>query len=263
MCLPGVRLRVRGIMFAVALATAAPLAAYAQGPYFPESVFFPGDKDLNSIVADHLVGQLKALGEPSLWKVSRTDRRATDYRFLWLAMNEHPICVRVSQSGGTISLHAARHDGSPGLQTGRVTVDRSVKLSAAQWERLVGMLEKTRFWTAPAEVKESRGIADGDKIVIDGVKEGRYHVIDRQGSTTREAYKAFCRALLDLSGEDVLKVWDRFRRGDRELRGYGPEPKETEGRGDPEPETPDLYAPVTTATGGPGRAVQCVKLKGG
>jgi bifunctional DNA-binding transcriptional regulator/antitoxin component of YhaV-PrlF toxin-antitoxin module len=139
-------------------------------------------------------------------------------------------------STGTISifaLHVAGHDGPPGITAGRQTLDKNVKISVQQAERLVARLQKTKFWTSPVEVKESRGIADGDGIVIEGVKDGRYHVVDRAGSTTGELYKEFCRSLLELADEpDVLEVWDRFRKDERKSPRYRPEPPQTEDQGE-------------------------------
>jgi hypothetical protein len=231
---------VRGMIIASALLLAAPLPANAQEPYFPELVFFPHNKDLNAIVVDHLTLQLKAMKEPSLWKLARKDRTATVYRFLWLATHERPICVRMSRSGETFSLHVTRHDGSPGLTVGRLILDKDVRISREQGDGIIKLLQKTPFWTAPVSVKESRGIADGDLIVIEGVKEGKYHIVDRAGSTTGESYKSFCRSLLELAGPEVLKVWDSFRQEERKEPGYRPEPPETEDRGDPEPDTNEL-----------------------
>ncbi len=115
-----------------------------------------------------------------------------------------------------------------------------MRISRGQGEEIIKRLQKTSFWTAPAEVKESRGIADGDMIVIEVVKEGKYHIVVRVGCRTGELYKSFCRSLLELAEPEVLKVWDRFRREEREVLGYRPEPPETEDRGDPEHVTDEL-----------------------
>jgi hypothetical protein len=191
----------------------------AQEPYFPELVFFPKDKELNSIVDKTKSVHLKAMNEPSLWKSSLTDRKANVYRFLWLASGEHPICIRLTRTGEGFVSHIAGHDGPPGITAGRQTLNKDVKLSGQQGKRLVELLERTTFWTSPVEVKESRGIADGDVIVIEGVKDGKYHVIVRAGSTTEANYKTFCRSMLELADEpSVLKAWDRFRQGDRKTK---------------------------------------------
>jgi bifunctional DNA-binding transcriptional regulator/antitoxin component of YhaV-PrlF toxin-antitoxin module len=119
------------------------------------------------------------------------------------------------------------------MRAGRQTLDKNVKISVQQGERLVARLQKTKFWTSPVEVKESRGIADGDVIVIEGVNEGKYHVVRRAGSAAGELYKEFCRSLLELADEpDVLKVWDRFRQEERESPGYRAEPPQTEDQGE-------------------------------
>lgn len=218
----------------------------AQEPYFPELVFLPGNKDVNSIIDEMTSVHLKAMKEPSLWKLSQKDRAADVYRFLWLASNEHPICIRLTRTGGSLVLHVAGHDGPPGMTAGRLTLDKDVKLSVQQGERLVGLIGRTTFWTAPVEVKESRGIGDGDRIVIEGVKDGKYHVISRAGLATGEAYKAFCRSLLELADEPgALKAWDHFRPGDRKFPRYRTEPPQTEDRGD------SVHAPAYPAGGSP------------
>ncbi len=107
-----------------------------------------------------------------------------------------------------------------------MTINKDVKISVPQGERLVARLEKTKFWKSPVEVKESRGIADGDVIVIEGAKDARYHVINRAGSTTGESYKDFCRSLLELTDEpEVLKAWNRFRQEERKSPRYRREPR--------------------------------------
>jgi bifunctional DNA-binding transcriptional regulator/antitoxin component of YhaV-PrlF toxin-antitoxin module len=206
--------------------------AQAQEAYFPELVFLPKNKDLNSLTDKMTSVHLKAMKEPSLWKLSHKDRTANVYRFLWFARGQHPICIRLTQSGETFTLHVAGHDGPPGMTAGRLTLNKDLKLSRQQGERLVGLLAKTAFWTAPVEVKESRGIADGDEIVLEGVKDGKYHVIDRAGSATGEAYEAFCRALLEIANEPAaLKAWDGFRENERNSPGYRAEPSQTEDLG--------------------------------
>ena len=233
MQVPRIKFAVRLLLVVIAVFLGVAHPIIAEEPYFPDLVFFPKDKELNSIIVDGTAVHLKAMKEPSLWRLSQNDRPATAYRFLWLATGQHPICIRLTRTGGTFALHVAGHDGHPGITAGRQTLDKNVKISVQQAERLVARLQKTKFWTSPVEVKESRGIADGDGIVIEGVKDGRYHVVDRAGSTTGELYKEFCRSLLELADEpDVLKVWDRFRQEERESPGYRSEPPQTEDQGE-------------------------------
>ena len=223
-------------LVAMAVATlGAANPVQAQEPYFPELIFFPKNKEVNSIIDDMTSVHLKAMKEPSLWKLSQKDRTATAYRFLWLASGEHPICIRLNRTGEAFKLHISRHDGPPGLTAGRQNVDKDVKISVQQGEKLLAQLQKSTFWTAPVEVKENRGIADGNRMVIEGAKDGKYHVVSRAGSAAGESYKEFCRSLLELADEPaVLKVWDHFREGERKSPRYRAEPPQTEDQGDRE-----------------------------
>lgn len=213
-----------------------PRSSWADGEYFPKLAFLPANPEVNDIIDSMTSVHLQAMREPSLYLQARREPAARVYRFLWLATGEHPIAVRLTGAGATFSLHVARHDGPPGIKAGKLTTDRDIRLSEAQGRRLVELIERTKFWTAPAEVEENRGIADGDGIVIEGIKDGSYHVIDRAGSAAGESYKAFCRSLLELAGEPAtIRDWDRRRREERSSQGYRPEPLETEDRGDFKP----------------------------
>ncbi len=67
------------------------------------------------------------------------------------------------------------------MTAGRLTLNKDVKLSVRQGERLVAGLQQTKSWTSPVEVKESRGIADGDGIVIEGAKDGKANLPSARG----------------------------------------------------------------------------------
>lgn len=47
--------------------------ARAQEPFFPELVFLPRDKQANTIIDDMASVHLRAMKEPSLWKLSQQD----------------------------------------------------------------------------------------------------------------------------------------------------------------------------------------------
>ncbi len=223
------------IPIALFLGLAAP--AHAEDPYFPDLAFFPRDRDLNEIVVDLKAVHLRAMKEPSLWKLSQQDLGATAYRFLWLATGQHPISLRLERVGEDYLLHVARHDGPPGLTAGRPDLDRWIKVDAQPAQKIIAQLDASKFWTAPVEVKESRGIGDGDVLLLEGAKGGRYHVITRAGSTAGESYKAFGRSLIELADlPDALRAWDEYRREDRRMPGYRPDPPETEDLGDPGPQ---------------------------
>lgn len=233
---PGSRMRLKGGWLLMAIVLSLGASSKAQDPvrYFPELVFLPRDKEVNSIIDDMTSVHLRAMKEPSLWRLSQNDRDAESYRFLWLATHEHPICIRLKKAGGDFELHVAAHDGPPGLTAGRLTLNKNLKLNPQQAGELIKLFEKTKFWTLPVEVKENGG-ADGDRIVVEGVKNGKYHVTSRAGIAAGESQRAFCRALIELANEPkVLKAWDRFRVDDRTMPDYLPNPPQTEDLGEPD-----------------------------
>ena len=159
-----------------------------QAAYFPHSVFSPRDKSGNKYMTTKLGTNLITLREPSLWMRSSKDRAVVAYRLLWIASNRDPVCVRVTKTGSVFSLRLSRHDRSFNGLAGKVTVSKEVKLTEKQWKQLADSVQATKFWTAPAEIEEERGRGDGDIILIEGVKNGKYHVIERSGSTAGESY---------------------------------------------------------------------------
>jgi len=205
----------------------APGSTRAEQPYFPDSIFFPKDQFLDDLVRDQFSTHLMTFKEPSLWTISRKDRAAVSFRFLWLATAEKPICVRLTKNRNQFSLHVLEHDESLKKGVGKVTMNKIVPIEREQGESLLRLIAKTPFWTSPVEVKESRGIADGDVILIEGVSNGEYHVIDRAGSTTKSAYKSFCRALLEVANPDFLKAWDRHRNAEQRVPDFQADPPET------------------------------------
>ncbi len=215
------------------------LSVDAQEPYFPELVFFPKDKELNSIVDDMTQGGGFHPGRQRRNRRSgncprRLPDLATVYRFLWLAAGQHPICMRLTRNDGVFVIHVTQHDGPPGLTAGRLTLSKDVKLGVQESETLVARLQKTTFWTSPVEVKESRGLADGDRIVIEAAKGGKYHVIDRLRVRLQKRHTR--RDSVDPCSNypmrpEMLKAWERFRESERKSPEYRPDPPETEDQG--------------------------------
>jgi hypothetical protein len=195
------------------LLTLLPVIAHGQEPYFPDLVFHPKDKEHNAIVDEITSGQLKALKEPSLWKQSQADKSANVYRFLWLGSYEHPASVRISRAGDMVTMHVTRHDRHPGFlqekDHPKVTVDREVKLTLKQWEDFVGRLEAAKFWSAPTEVIGNQGIADGDRLLIEGIKGGKYHVVDRHRLISKKDYEPLFRLVFEAAGPDIVSSYDR------------------------------------------------------
>ncbi len=156
-----------------------------------------------------------AMKEPSLRTLAEKDRKATAYRFLWLPAFHDPISVRfvVSEEGAV--LHAVRlelnDNYDPRSITARRTVKRTVTLKPAHWRRIADQLEKARFWALPTwHDPWGDNIVDGDILIVEGVTDGRYHMV-RRHSPRGGDFVDLCRAMLFMSGIDVRTLWYEYR----------------------------------------------------
>lgn len=139
------------------------------GPHIPPSA-------LGSSRVDWYSRQLTALQEPSLYAM-RTERAAEVYRFLWLRTFHHPVAVRVvcKEDGDMIVCKMCA--GAGGYEPGRLMLNRSASFSPHQKTQLKALLESSRFWELPS--KDTSFGLDGSHWIVEAVKDGRYHIVDR------------------------------------------------------------------------------------
>jgi hypothetical protein len=139
----------------------------AQGHYFPPD--FPA-----KWYEKHLV----ALQEPSLWAAAKTGKTHS-YRFLWLRSFHHPIAVRVDiNPDGTSILTTRMPDGTGGHAPGKLILNDTVRMSEEATKRFVSRVEQESFWSLPTADKNPPG-EDGAQWIIEGVRNGTYHIVDR------------------------------------------------------------------------------------
>ncbi len=184
--------------------------AMADEPFFPDRIF-GREKEDNDFVVEWYSKHLKAMKEPSLWKLAQNDRAAIVYRFLWLPTFDRPVSVRLSKSGDSAMLHAVELDGRGGYEPGKIAVRRTLKLDGKQWEDFKRRVDKAHFWPSPTEKADDDIILDGDQLILEGVMTGKYHIVDRLGAVSDADYAELCRQMLVLSGLDVMKTWQKYR----------------------------------------------------
>ncbi len=189
-------------------------------PFFPKGAFYRRDIEADEFTSECIGAHLANLEEHSIWRRARSDDKIEVYRMFWWPSRGQPTSVRITKRDGVIILSVARIRRVGLKETAKPPLRRELKLTDQQWKDCVDLLEKTPFWRAPTKVVESWGIADGDRIFIEGVKAGNYHVIDRAGLTTSECYKRFCRKLLWLSKSHDVVLWDLYRQSERRRRRY-------------------------------------------
>jgi hypothetical protein len=165
----------------------------------------------------------RLLSSPGNIKVSRLFREApvlqTDdpeaeiYRITFIPTFHHPIKIRVEKQKDTYVLIAKRLSGQGGYDAGILRTERRRRLRPREWNRLLELLEEANFWKLPYLEKEAgpneKGeetiCLDGSEWVIEGVRNGQYHAVNRYCPEAK-SFEAVGLYLAQLSG---LRVKER------------------------------------------------------
>ena len=163
----------RAIWFAAVVIASLSIPGHAQ--FFPKSSLGLGGDDFK---AKWYSTQLRALHEPSLYTLA-TNRKAESYRFLWLRTFHHPIAVRMYlQADGSWIMVTKVASGAGGYSPGTLTANTSRQITAQEVQSFRSKVESDGFWNSPNPIDDQAG-TDGSQWIIEGVKAGRYLVVDR------------------------------------------------------------------------------------
>ena len=113
------------------------------------------------------------------------------YRFVWVPTFEHPAFLRVdieSDGAGTLLTHV--WSGAGGYEWGK-SVKNSRKLTPEEQSALFETLADIGFWTLPSQVERPPNVVvlDGTEWLIEGVKDGKCHVVARYSSPLTELFQ--------------------------------------------------------------------------
>jgi len=98
---------------------------------------------------------------------------------LWLRTFHHPMAIRVEvQSDGTSRLITKMASGAGGNDPGKLIQNDSATLTKEQTELFLRTIEEKGFWKLPSR-DDSRMGCDGAQWIIEGIKNGTYHFVDR------------------------------------------------------------------------------------
>ena len=149
-----------------------------------------------------LSGQLNALGEPSLFPLSRT---AEVYRVLWVRSGAHPVSVRFERQGDAGQLRGAQTTGKGLGDPGELLEESTAIASPGQVRDLATRIEAARFWSSPSTSATVPTIDSGSLWVFEGVRGGEYRVriFQRDALARDPAFNALGRTLLGASGLHV------------------------------------------------------------
>jgi hypothetical protein len=172
--------------------------------YFPRGAFYP-KPEREKFIVEWYAGHLKAMGEPPL--LSEPDSPRQSYRFLWLRSFHHPVAVRVWASCAGYFINVKQTNGQGGYQPGTLITDQTRPLTETEWDHFISLLDRSCYWQLPTKL-DDMGF-DGAQWILEGVRDGRYHVVDRwtpQSGDFREACFYLLKSSnipIDLSGEDI------------------------------------------------------------
>nr|MDZ8061281.1 hypothetical protein [Nostoc sp. EkiNYC01] len=99
------------------------------------------------------------------------------YRLLFLPTFEQPSLIRLSNTEGMWKAVCKRTNGSGGYAPGQLIAEIELDLSPTDAKEFGRLLDCAEFWEMPSF--ENSGGLDGKQAVLEGVRAGRYHVVDR------------------------------------------------------------------------------------
>jgi hypothetical protein len=164
--------------------------------YFPVGVF-QDDASNAEFRARWYAKHLRAMGEESLLSAA-ANKEFLGYRFLWLRTFHHPISMKLRiRLDGNAQLTCIELAGAGGYQPGKVLMTQIVELSKEQVSQFEALIRSSNFWELPTHNAEKGG-SDGSQWILEGVKNQKYHVVDRWTPTDGK-YREACLYLLNLS----------------------------------------------------------------
>jgi hypothetical protein len=166
----------RPVRLAIASLLALSALAIAQETYFPKKTF-ADDPQSDQFKIDWYSQELKVLDEPSLFELAKKPS-CESYRFLWLRTFHHPVAIRLDvRADGTGVITSKVASGTGGFRPGHLAENSSRPLLRAQTQAFLAVFNNVEFWSLPSRLNDQPG-PDGSQWVIEGVKAGKYHIVD-------------------------------------------------------------------------------------
>lgn len=138
---------------------------------------------------------LEAMNELPLAALAQDDE---SYRFLWLRTFHQTVMVHVWHTGSRHFIVVKRLNSRAGYNVGTVDLYWSRSLSEKDWDSFLMHLEQSTYWLMPTNGDDVLS-TDGAQWIMEGYRDGRYHIVDRH-SPAPSAYADACLYLLRQSG---------------------------------------------------------------
>jgi hypothetical protein len=181
------------ILFALLTST-----SILRAQYFPKLSLADWAKE-DAFRQEWYSSQLRALKEPSLLPKTKPLSSET-YRFLWLRSFRHPVSVRIEiKADGTGILTTKVTSGAGGYRPGVLIQNSSRPLSQAETHNFTEKVKSLNFWQIQNLPHDGREGDDGAQWILEGVKDGKYHVIDRWSPKDGPVHELACILLFNLA----------------------------------------------------------------
>lgn len=137
--------------------------------YFPPQTFTGRGADFQLYWYS---GDMYALGEKPLWPVASSDEKI--YRFTYLPAFSGPVVLTLTvQADGTGNIAFKELD----RHHGKRDRDETAVASQTGVARFLERLDQAHFWEMPVQ-SSVRGF-DGAEWILEGVQDGKYHIVTR------------------------------------------------------------------------------------
>lgn len=122
------------------------------------------------------------------------------YRLLYLASFEYPTAVRVWRNGTQYQIAIKQLSAELATEAGPedLTYNVTRSLTAEEWNKIQELVNKASFWSMQSVDVRDLGL-DGATYLLEGKKDGKYHVVDRWSPDNHEDFLELCGYLVELT----------------------------------------------------------------
>lgn len=168
--------------------------------YFPVGLFSE-DPELSEWTARRYARDLRALGEPSLWKTTMKPGW-TVFRFTVIPSRGSGFMLRLMvEPEGDATLVVKSKARGEGAETNSVR-QQSTAVGREQVNQFVELLDQANFWEL-STAKLAAGV-DGQEWLLEGGRRGEYHAVERWDGAMEDQFRNACEYLYKL-GQSVAK----------------------------------------------------------
>ena len=128
---------------------------------------------------------LSQFNEPHIYPLSNP--KVEIYRIFVSPTFSHALSIRIVKQDKEYFLIAKYLSGQVGYDWGKLKGEKKRRIKEKEWQKLLDLLKEASFWQLPSNEKEPEPNEKGEETIcldntnwyLEGVKDGKYHVVDR------------------------------------------------------------------------------------